>query len=131
MTGMASGFTITNLKELENSAGQDAGIEARFARKHLDSEHLGVSYLRYAPGVRSGMGHSHREQEEVYVVISGSGRIKLNDEIRELRQWDVVRVAPETVRAFEAGPAGFELIAIGSDRPEGGDGVRAPEWWVD
>src|SRR5438445_12612439 len=127
-----SRFTIKNLKELEDSASERApGIEGRFARKHLDSEHLGVSHFRYAPGFRSPMGHSHREQEEVYVVINGSGRIKLNDNIVELRRWDVVRVAPQTVRALEGGPNGLELIAVGADRPEGGDGVRAEDWWTD
>jgi mannose-6-phosphate isomerase-like protein (cupin superfamily) len=127
-----SDYTIVNLKEVEDSAGDHApNLEAHFARKHLDSEHLGVSYFRYAPGFRSPIGHSHREQEEVYVVISGSGRIKLNDEIVGLRQWDVVRVAPTTVRALEGGPEGLEFIAIGADRPEGGDGVRANDWWVD
>jgi mannose-6-phosphate isomerase-like protein (cupin superfamily) len=127
-----SGYTIVNLKEIESSAGEHApDFEAYFGRKHLDSEHLGVSYFRYGPGFRSPMGHSHREQEEVYVVVSGSGRIKLNDEIRELRQWDVVRVAPATVRALEGGPDGLELIAIGADRPEGGDGIRAEDWWTD
>jgi quercetin dioxygenase-like cupin family protein len=127
-----SGFAIVNLKEIEDSTGEQApGMEGRFARKHLDSEHLGVSYFRYAPNVRSPMAHSHREQEEGYVVISGSGRIRLDDEIHELRQWDVVRVSPETVRAFEAGADGLEVIAIGSDRPEGGDGVRAETAWVE
>ncbi len=124
------GFTIKNLMEVEDSAGERApGIEARFARKHLDSEHLGVSYFSYGPGLRSGMGHSHREQEEAYVIVGGSGRLKLDDEIVELRQWDVVRVAPEVVRAFEGGPEGLEIIAIGADRPEGGDGIPAPDWW--
>jgi uncharacterized cupin superfamily protein len=127
-----SDYTIINLKELDNSAGTHApNLEAYFGRKHLDSEHLGVSYFRYGPGFRSSMGHSHREQEEVYVVVNGSGRIKLNDDIVELRQWDVVRVAPATVRALEGGPDGLEFIAIGADRPEGGDGVRAEDWWVD
>jgi mannose-6-phosphate isomerase-like protein (cupin superfamily) len=127
-----SRFTIVNLKELEDSAGERApGVEGRFARKHLDSDHLGVSYFRYDPGLRASMGHHHREQEEVYVVISGSGRMKLDDEIRDLRPWDVVRVAPETVRAVEAGPDGLEFLAIGSDRPEGGDGVPMPDWWTD
>jgi mannose-6-phosphate isomerase-like protein (cupin superfamily) len=127
-----SRFTITNLKGIEDSAGERApDLEARFARKHLDSEHLGVSYFRYAPGFRSPMGHSHREQEEVYLVVNGSGRIKLDDQIVELLQWDVVRVAPETIRALEGGPAGLEVVAIGSDRPEGGDGVPVPDWWVD
>src|SRR5947207_8695014 len=99
-----SGFAIVNLKEIEDSAGERApGIEARFARKHLESEHLGITYLRYAPNVRSPMAHSHREQEEAYVVVRGSARIRLDDGIHELRQWDVVRIAPPTIRAVEAG----------------------------
>jgi quercetin dioxygenase-like cupin family protein len=127
-----SGYTIVNLKDVEDSAGERApGLEGRFARKHLDSQHLGVSYFRYAPGLRSPMAHSHREQEEAYVVIGGSGRIRLDDEVHELKQWDVVRVSPEVVRAFEAGDDGLEVIAVGSDRPEGGDGVAAPTAWVE
>jgi len=127
-----SGYAIVNLKEIEDSAGERApGMEARFARTPLGSEHLGVTYMRYAPGVRSPMAHSHREQEEAYVVIGGSGRVRLDDEVRDIRQWDVVRVGPPTVRAFEAGPEGLEIVAIGSDRPEGGDGVRADSAWVD
>jgi mannose-6-phosphate isomerase-like protein (cupin superfamily) len=127
-----SDYTVANLKEIDDSAGEHApSLEAHFARSHLDSEHLGVTYFRYGPGFRSPMGHSHRQQEEVYVVIGGSGRIKVNDEIVELRRWDVVRVAPSTVRALEGGPDGLEVIAVGSDRPEGGDGVAAPDWWTD
>jgi quercetin dioxygenase-like cupin family protein len=127
-----SNYTIVNLKEIEDSVGgRVPEIEGRFGRKHLDSEHLGISYWRYAPGFRSSSGHQHREQEEAYVVISGSGRVKLDDDLRDLRQWDVVRVAPATVRAFEAGPDGLEFIAIGSDRPEGGDGVQTPVDWGD
>jgi len=130
-TSMAN-FTIKNLKEVEDSAAQRGPeIEARFGRKHLDSEHLGVSYFRYAAGYRAPFGHRHREQEEAYVVVSGSGRMKLEDEIVELRQWDVVRVAPAVVRGFEAGPEGLELVAIGSDRPEGGDGEMVQDFWTD
>ena len=129
---MVSRFTIKNLKEIEDSAGERApGIEGRFARKHLDSEHLGISYFRYEPGVRSPMAHSHREQEEAYVVINGAGRIRLDDEVHGIRQWDVVRISPQTVRAVEAGDGGLEFIAIGSDRPEGGDGVPASSAWID
>jgi mannose-6-phosphate isomerase-like protein (cupin superfamily) len=127
-----SGYTRINLKEVEDSAGdRSPDVEARFARKHLDSEHLGLSFFRYAPGYRGRGGHSHREQEEVYVVVAGSGRIKLDDEIVELGVWDVVRVAPGTVRGFEGGAEGLEVLAIGSDRPEGGDGVRVDDWWTD
>jgi uncharacterized cupin superfamily protein len=127
-----SAYAIVNLKEeVEDSWGESApGTEGRFARKRLDSEHLGVSYLRYGPGVRSAKAHSHRAQEEAYVVISGSGKVRLDAEIRDLRCWDVVRVNPATVRAFEAGDDGLELIAIGSDRPDGGDGVFAPSVWI-
>jgi uncharacterized cupin superfamily protein len=127
---MAS-YTIKNLKDVDDSAASSADVEARFGRKHLDSRELGVSYFRYAPGFRSTMGHSHREQEEAYVVIAGAGRVKLDDEVVQLRQWDVVRVAPEVVRAFEGGPDGLELIAVGSARPEEGDGIPAPDWWKD
>jgi uncharacterized cupin superfamily protein len=127
-----SNYAIVNLKELDDSAaGQAAGIEARFARKHLDSEHIGVTYMRYDPSVRSPMAHSHREQEEVYVVTAGAGKVRLDDEVRDISQWDVIRVSPATIRAFEAGPEGLEFLAIGSDRPEGGDGIQAPTAWVD
>lgn len=126
-----SGYTIKNLMEIDNAVSDPAsGVEARFARKHLDSEHLGLSLFRYAPNVRSPFGHSHREQEEVYVVIDGSGRVKLDDEIVDLRQWDVVRVAPPVIRAFEAGPDGLAVIAAGADRPPDGDGVLAKDWWI-
>jgi mannose-6-phosphate isomerase-like protein (cupin superfamily) len=127
-----SAFSIKNFKEVDDSAA-DRGpdVEARFARKHLDSDHLGVSYFRYGSGFRAPFGHRHRQQEEAYVVVSGSGRVKLDDEVVELRQWDVLRVAPQVVRSFEAGPDGIELIAVGNDRPEGGDGEMVQGHWAD
>ena len=127
-----SDYTIKNLKDVEDVAGaRMPQVEGRFARKHLDSRELGVSYFRYAPDFRSTMGHHHREQEEAYIVTAGSGRVKLDDEIVQVRQWDVVRVAPEVVRAFEAGPDGLEIVAVGSARPEEGDGVPLSDWWTD
>ena len=127
-----SDFTIKNLKEVEDGfAGRGIEGEARFGRKHLSSQHLGVSYFRYGPGVRSAIGHRHREQEEVYVVVGGSGRVRLGDEIIEIGPWDAVRVAPTVVRGFEGGPEGLELIAVGSDRPEGGDGEMVKDFWTD
>jgi mannose-6-phosphate isomerase-like protein (cupin superfamily) len=125
-------FSIKNLKEADDSAADRGGdIEARFGRKHLDSEHLGVSYFRYGPGYRSPFGHRHREQEEAYVVVSGSGRMKLDDHVVDVQQWDVIRVAPNVARAIEGGANGLELIAIGSDRPEGGDGEMVKDFWQD
>ena len=128
-----AGYTIKNLQDVENSAPEGAGdcLEARFARKHLESEHLGVSYFRYGAGFRAPYGHRHREQEEAYVVVSGSGRLRVDDDVLELKRWDVVRVAPQAVRGFEGGPDGLEVIAIGADRPEGGDGELVKDWWTD
>jgi mannose-6-phosphate isomerase-like protein (cupin superfamily) len=127
-----SNYSIKNLKEAEDSAA-DRGpdVEARFGRKHLDSEHLGVSYFRYGPNFKAPFGHRHREQEEAYVVVGGSGQIRLDDEVIELRQWDAIRVAPNVVRAFAGGPDGLEIIAIGADRPEGGDGELVKDFWTD
>jgi mannose-6-phosphate isomerase-like protein (cupin superfamily) len=127
-----SDYTIKNLMDVEDmAAGRGYDLEARFARSHIDSDHLGVSFFHYGPGVRPPYGHRHREQEEAYVVVGGSGRVRLDDEILDLKQWDVVRVAPAVVRAFEAGPDGLELIAIGNDRPEGGDGEMVQDFWTD
>jgi quercetin dioxygenase-like cupin family protein len=125
-----SNFTVVNLLEVENAIGERApGIEGRFGRKHMDSRELGVSHFRYAPSLRSPMAHSHREQEEAYVIVAGSGRALLDGEVHELRQWDLLRVAPEVVRAFEAGPDGMDIVAVGGTRPEDGDGVMgAAEW---
>jgi quercetin dioxygenase-like cupin family protein len=126
-----SGYAIVNLLGIEDSvAGDVSGLEARFGRKHLGSSDLGVSHWKYTPGTRN-QAHSHREQEEAYVVVAGSGRVRLDDELRDIRQWDVVRVAPEVVRAFEAGPDGLELIAVGGPKPEGGDGVQSDTPWPD
>jgi quercetin dioxygenase-like cupin family protein len=127
-----SRFETINLLEVEDSVGDRApGIEGRFGRKHLASRDLGISHFRYAANLRSPMAHSHREQEEAYVVVAGSGRILLDDEVHELRQWDVVRVAPEVVRAFEAGPDGLDIIAVGGPKPEAGDGVMGTANWPD
>jgi mannose-6-phosphate isomerase-like protein (cupin superfamily) len=125
-----SRFSTVNLLEVEDSMGDRApGVELRFGRKHLDSRDIGVSHVRYQPNLRAEFAHSHREQEEAYVVVAGSGRMLLDDEVLALRQWDVVRVAPEVVRAFEAGPEGLELIAVGGPKPEGGDGVPGAASW--
>jgi quercetin dioxygenase-like cupin family protein len=126
-----SDYAIVNFQDIDNAVGDRLpGLEGRFSRKFLNSRELGVSRFTYAPNLRGG-GHSHREQEEAYVVVAGSGRVRLDDEIREIRQWDVVRIAPEVVRAFEAGPDGLDLIAVGGSKPEGGDGVPSDSPWPD
>jgi quercetin dioxygenase-like cupin family protein len=125
-------YAIVNLLDMEDTVqGRVPGMEGRFSRKHLGSRDLGVSHWRFAADTRNPVAHSHREQEEAYVVVSGSGRVRLDDEIRDIRQWDVIRIAPPVVRAFEAGPDGLELIAVGGPKPEGGDGVVSESPWPD
>ena len=119
-----------NLLEIEDSvAGRAEGIEGRFGRGPMGARDIGVSHWRYAPGFRSDMGHRHREQEEAYLVVSGSGEVLLDGEVVALREWDLVRVSPEVVRAFAAGPDGLEIVAVGGPKPEGGDGERAEVTW--
>jgi mannose-6-phosphate isomerase-like protein (cupin superfamily) len=124
-----SAYTHRNLLEADDSSPDGLDMEARFSRKHLDSRELGVSYFRYGANVRPPYGHRHGSQEEAYVVVSGSGRVKLDDDVIDLRQWDVVRVAPEVARAFEGGPDGLVLIAIGGTRPPDGDGELVRDFW--
>jgi mannose-6-phosphate isomerase-like protein (cupin superfamily) len=125
-------YTLTNMMDVENmAAGRMPGMEARFARKNIESEHLGLSFFRAEPNFRQPFGHSHREQEEAYVILEGSGRMRLGDEVVEIKSWDVIRVAPHVVRAFESGPDGLAFIAVGNDRPEGGDGEMVQNWWTD
>ena len=127
-----SRFAKVNLLEVEDSVGgRVEGLEGRFSRKHLDSRDLGVSLFRYAPNLRSPFAHSHKQQEEAYVVIAGSGRILVDGEIQPLQMMDVIRVAPEVTRAFEAGPDGLDIIAIGGPKPPEGDGVSGTPAWPD
>jgi mannose-6-phosphate isomerase-like protein (cupin superfamily) len=126
-----SGYTIVNLKEVEDQApnfGLAPDFEARFARVALEAELIGLTYQRLAPNLQVPWGHTHKTQEEVFVVLSGSVRVKVGDEIMELGPWDAIRVSKETPRGFEAGPEGAELIAIGA--PGGpGDAVNIENFW--
>jgi mannose-6-phosphate isomerase-like protein (cupin superfamily) len=129
-----SEYTHLNLKDVEDQApkfGLSPDMEFRMARVPLEMENAGVSYLRVGPNFRIPFGHTHKNQEEVYLVVSGSGRIKLGDDVRELKQWDAVRVHKDTMRGFEAGPDGVELIAIGAPNTGPGDAETKQGWWGD
>ena len=123
------GWTRTNFAELRDVSPEEVRIEWRFAREALGSPELGLSRFSYEPGARMPWGHRHREQEEVYVVVSGSGRARLDDEVIELSPWDVLRVAPAVIRSFEAGPDGLDVICVGGRKPEGGDTERFEAFW--
>ena len=129
---MGDAYTHRNLRDVTDSAPK-AGFgevqEARFASGELATERTGLSMHRVKPGKRQAFGHKHDEAEEVYVVLSGSGRVKLDDEIVELAERDALRVAPGVIRQFEAGDDGLEILAFGQ-RHEG-DGDILPGWWSD
>ena len=131
-------FTLRNLRDdLEDVGSNFDGppdLEFRMATHALELEQSGLSYQRIPPGYRFPYGHTHSTQEEVYVVVNGSGRMKLDDEIVELEALDAVRVAPGTWRGYEAGPAGLEIVVIGA--PNLGTGQRDDvegkrDWWSD
>jgi uncharacterized cupin superfamily protein len=105
----------------------DSQGEARFANRALGTVGTGVSHQRLRPGVRQAFGHRHRHAEEVAVVLAGSGRIKIDEEIRDLRPLDAVRLAPGSARAFEAGADGLELLVFSAKHP--GDAVMDPNFW--
>ena len=128
------GYTLVNLREVEDQApkfGLSPNLEARMARVPLELEHFGVSYQRVAPNFRVPFGHTHKRQEEVYLLLSGSVRAKLDDEIVELKPFDAIRVPNDTTRGFEAGPEGAVLIAIGAPNTGPGDADMVDGWWDD
>jgi mannose-6-phosphate isomerase-like protein (cupin superfamily) len=128
---MSAPYTHLKLTEVENVAAK-AGIdemEARFPNAELEIEQTGLSHHRLRPDARQPFGHKHERAEEIFVVISGSGRVKLDDEILELERLDAVRIAPQVMRNFEAGPEGLEMLAFGA-RHEG-DAETVPGWWSD
>jgi mannose-6-phosphate isomerase-like protein (cupin superfamily) len=128
-------YTKVNLREdVEDQApnfGLAPHIEARMARVPLELENSGVSYQRLAPNFRLPFGHKHKRQEEIYVLVSGNARMKLGDEILDLKQWDAVRVPKDTMRSIEAGPDGAEFIAIGAPNTGPGDADMEQGWWRD
>ena len=131
-------FTLTNIKaDLEDIGSLFNGapdLEFRAATKPLELEKSALSYQRIPPDYRFPYGHSHETQEEVYVVVRGTGRMKVDDEIVELKEWDAVRGPPGTWRGYEAGPQGLEILVIGA--PNLGEGTREDvdgqrDWWAD
>jgi len=126
-----SEYTKINLHDVKDMAAEWGidGLEARFPRTNLELEKFGVGYEKLAPNFRVPFGHEHAEQEEAYVILSGGGRMKIGEEIVELRPWDIVRVPAGTIRNPEAGPDGMEMLAIGA--PQLDDAELHQGWWND
>jgi quinol monooxygenase YgiN/mannose-6-phosphate isomerase-like protein (cupin superfamily) len=125
------GYTHVNLNDDVEDMAPRFGLgemgESRFANRALGTTRTGVSHQRLRPGVRQAFGHRHQHAEEVVVVLAGSGRVKIDDEVRDLRALDAIRFAPDSTRAFEAGPNGLELLVFSAKHP--GDAVMDPTFW--
>jgi mannose-6-phosphate isomerase-like protein (cupin superfamily) len=129
---MSDRYTLANLRAVEDAAPKFGFAEvqqARFANGALDTEQTGLAYHCIMPGMRQAFAHRHERAEEVYVVLRGGGRVKLDEDVLELAALDALRVAPAVTRAFEAGPEGLELLAFGPRHA--GDGELEPDFWTD
>ena len=126
-------YTKTNLKQVDDAApkfGMPDELEARFARRAIEGETLGLSHMKLEPNFRIPFGHRHAPQEEVYVVVRGSGRVKVGDDVVDLAEWDAIRFGKDVMRQMEAGPDGIEYLAFGAgDDPA--DAEMEPGWWTD
>jgi quercetin dioxygenase-like cupin family protein len=128
-------YTVVNLKrDVEDQApkfGYAPNLESRFARVPLELANSGLSHFKIAPDFRVPFGHKHTEQEEVYLVLEGTVRVKLDDEIVELGAWDAVRIPVDVMRGMEAGPDGAGILAFGAPNTDNSDIEMQREWWTD
>ena len=127
-----SDYTHLNLKDAEDQApnfGLSPDLEFRMARVALGLENSGLSYLRVAPGFRMPFGHKHKNQEEIYVLLNGKARMKIEDEVKDLEPWDAVRVHKDTMRSIEAGDDGAEFVVVGAPNTGPGDADTVQGWW--
>jgi len=129
------GYTVKNLREVDNQGvhfGLDENdMEIRMAKDPLECSHAGISYVKLGPGWRAPFGHTHKMQEEIYVLVGGSARMKVDDEVVDLDPFTAVRISPEVMRSYEGGPDGAELIVIGAPKTGGGDANTVQGWWTD
>ena len=123
-------YTIKNLREVEDMAAKHGFGEtqaSRFPRTDVGMEQSGLAYHVVAPGKRQPFAHRHQEAEEIFVVLSGSGRVKLDHDIVEIRPLDSIRLSPEIARAFEAGDEGLEILVFGPHHEK--DAEMVPDFW--
>jgi mannose-6-phosphate isomerase-like protein (cupin superfamily) len=127
-------YTVVKVSDVPDQGpnfGFEGKMEARFLREDLGLENSGVSYLRLAPDFRIPFGHKHKVQEEVYVLVSGSARMKVGDDVVELEPWTAIRLPKDTTRAIEAGPEGAEFVLVGAPKTGPGDALMEQGWWGD
>jgi mannose-6-phosphate isomerase-like protein (cupin superfamily) len=130
-----AGYSVQNLNEVQNQ-GENFGLnpdemQLRMAKDPLECQNAGISLLRLGAGYRAPFGHKHKSQEEIYILVKGDAKMKIEDEVVEMQPMTAVRVDPGTMRGYEAGSEGADLIVIGAPRTGPGDGDMEPGWWSD
>jgi mannose-6-phosphate isomerase-like protein (cupin superfamily) len=129
LAGMS--YTIKNLASVDDSAPKfgfaEVG-EAHFAGRALESEGIGLAYHVLRPNRRQAFAHRHDDAEEIAVVISGEGRVKLDDEVCDIQALDAIRLAPNVTRQFEAGPEGMSYVVFGPHRERDGELIYEGFW---
>ena len=126
-------YTLLNLRsDIDDMApkyGMGDGIEAHFGREPLGLQNSGMSYFKLGPDYKLPFGHSHSEQEEIYLVVSGTARLKLDDEEIELGPLDAVRIPVSVTRGMAAGPDGAEIVVFGAPDTDNKDIEMVPDFY--
>jgi quinol monooxygenase YgiN len=125
----ATAFAILDAPDLSKDSellaryGLEEVGEARYAREHLAAVQISLTHHRLLSNRRQGWAHRNTMAEEIYVTLTGSGRIIVGEQSIELRPLVAVRVAPASARELEAGPDGLEVLALASHSPGDGEMV--------
>jgi uncharacterized cupin superfamily protein len=122
-------LNLDDVKDLAPEFGMQELGEAHFARDALGAQRIGLAHYRVNRGQRAGFGHRHREAEEIYVILGGSGTFKVDDDVFPVAERDVVYCQPSAMRGWEGGPEGLEMLAFGAHAPD--DAEMEPGWWTD
>ncbi|HEV8603477.1 MAG TPA: cupin domain-containing protein [Gaiellaceae bacterium] len=108
------GYSVVNMEEIEAAV---PGGAVRFVRRELGVEAFGINWYKIPPNTE-GREHNEQEsgQEEVNVVVRGSGVYRIDGEEVPVREGTFLRFDPETTRMPIAGPEGLTMIAVGARR---------------
>lgn len=129
-----SEYTVVKVSDVPDQGpnlGIAPNVEIRFLRNDLECKDCGVSYMRIAPNHRQRSGHRHKVQEEIYVLVSGSARVKAGDDVVELEPWTAIRVPNEKARSIESGSEGAEFVIVGAPNTGPGDAIDVEDHWAD
>ena len=126
-------WTIKSLEEIPDVLGDYPGEMRMSSASGLGTEQVGFTWRRMPPmtGGKGSYGHRHKTQEEVYFVASGTLQFKLEDEVIDVGQGHVVRVAPAVARSvWNEGPEDAVLIIVSTKSEDPREDIESvPDFW--